>query len=89
MGVNTLVFSLPVTSQAPGEYSLRVRSTPSSCIDIINCTATDTEGNTGEALYKLSSDNVTGKLYDIAHRSVQLLLRISFFLLYHAGIHLY
>ena len=42
-----------------GIVTLRVRSTPTSCIDAVVCSAVDSMGNSGEATRQI--DNVTGK----------------------------
>ena len=42
-----------------GIFTLGVRSTPTSCIDTIVCSAVDSMGNSGEATWQI--DNVTGE----------------------------
>ena len=42
-----------------GVFTLRVRSTPLSCINVIVCSAVDSAGNSGEATRQIT--NVTGK----------------------------
>ena len=42
-----------------GIFTLRVRSTPTSCIDAVVCSAVDSMGNSGETTWQIN--NVTGK----------------------------
>ena len=41
-----------------GVFTLRVRSTPTSCIDAVVCSAVDSMGNSGEATWLFT--NITG-----------------------------
>ena len=60
-----------------GIFTIRVRSTPTSCIDTVVCSAVDSMGNSGEATWQI--DNVTGK-NNSAEFAVFFFLLLSLFL---------
>lgn len=60
-GLDQVVFRYPEDNITNFNQSdLRIRSTPTTCLDTIECTATDENGNVGEASFNIS--DVTGKL---------------------------